>query len=379
MAKLIKKSLGISCTNSERINELMRCIRFNITDLVDGLNQETLREMSLGLAHGLGRYKLKFSADKVDIMVIQAVSLHGDLDKEINNYMMRLREWYGYHFPELSQIVSDNMIYTKLVKIIGMRSNIGNVDLSEEVPDDVEHDIKEAAEISMGTEITEKDAKFIECLADQILELNNNRDAIGKYLESRMMAVAPNLSTVVGETIAAKLIARAGSLIGLAKFPASTIQILGAEKALFKAMKEKKPTPKFGIIYSSKMISSCSGRTKGKISRTMSAKMALCVRLDALGEDVDSEFGEKTKKYLEERIEYLTKQEASGKMKAPARQSFGQRGGFRSGGGYNSGGDFLGKRGPKKTFRTSIWLSRSLPSPPPRSSPRPCSPVPPSR
>lgn len=123
MAKMISQHFDIETTRSDRIDEMFRCIRFNITNLVEGLTQQTLNEMSLGLAHGLGRFKLKFSADKVDTMVIQAVSLYQDLDKEINNYMMRLREWYGYHFPELSKIVTDNMMYTKLVRLIGKKDS----------------------------------------------------------------------------------------------------------------------------------------------------------------------------------------------------------------------------------------------------------------
>ena len=107
--------------------------------------------MTLGVAHGLSRYKLKFSAEKVDTMIIQAISLLDDLDKEINNYMMRLREWYGWHFPELSKVVTDNLIYTKTVKAIGIRTKTGETDLSGIVPEDIEKDVKEAAEISMGT------------------------------------------------------------------------------------------------------------------------------------------------------------------------------------------------------------------------------------
>lgn len=82
-----------------------------------------MKDMALSLAHGLGRFKIKFSADKVDIMIMQAVNLHEDLDKEINNYMMRLREWYGYHFPELTKIISDNILYTKVVMKLGLRKN----------------------------------------------------------------------------------------------------------------------------------------------------------------------------------------------------------------------------------------------------------------
>lgn len=248
-----------------------------------GFTVQDMRNMSLGLAHGMARYKLKFSSDKVDTMIIQAISLFQDLDKEINNYMMRLKEWYGYHFPELARIVTDNLVYTRVVRSIGIREKCHGVDLNGIVPEHVEKNIKEASEISMGTEINERDEEFIFALADQIIELDAYRASLNEYLKSRIMAVSPNLSTIVGEMIAAKLIAKAGSLINLAKYPASTIQILGAEKALFKAMRSKQNTPKYGIIYQSKLISSVTGKTKGKISRALAAKCALCVRYDALG------------------------------------------------------------------------------------------------
>lgn len=162
---------------------------------------------------------------------------------------MRLKEWYGYHFPELGKAVTDNLVFAKLVRMIGIRTKVSELDLSEEVPDEVETEIKEAAMISMGNEITERDEQLIFALADQIIQLDSYRSSLEAYIQSRMLAVAPNLSTMVGETVAAKLIARAGSLLKLAKYPASTVQILGAEKALFKAMKSRKNTPKYGLIY----------------------------------------------------------------------------------------------------------------------------------
>ncbi len=131
--------------------------------------------MALGLAHGLSRYKLKISSDKVDTMIIQAVSLLEDLDKEINNYMMRLREWYGWHFPELSKIISDNLIYTKTVKEIGIRTKAQNTDLSGILSEDVEKEVKQASEISMGTEINETDETYIKGLAEEIIELTDYR------------------------------------------------------------------------------------------------------------------------------------------------------------------------------------------------------------
>ena len=154
--------------------------------------------MTLGVAHGLSRYKLKFSAEKVDTMIMQAISLLDDLDKEINNYMMRLREWYGWHFPELSKIVTDNFSYTKTVKAIGQRQKTSETDLSGILPEDIEKDVKEAAEISMGTEISDIDEKYIWALCDQIIELTDYRASLQEYLKARMQALAPNLASVVG-------------------------------------------------------------------------------------------------------------------------------------------------------------------------------------
>lgn len=205
--------------------------------------------MTLGLAHGLSRYKLQFSVEKVDTMIMQAVALLDDLDKEVNNFMMRLREWYGWHFPELSKIVTDNHVYAKAVRKIGKKTNAATADFEGILPEDVEKEVRQAAEISMGTEINEQDEKYILELADQVVDLGEYRESLNTYLTNRMQAIAPNLTQMVGEVVGARLIAHAGSLVNLAKFPASTVQILGAEKALFTAIKTKKNTPKYGLIY----------------------------------------------------------------------------------------------------------------------------------
>ena len=179
--------------------------------------------MALGLAHGLGRFKIKFSSDKIDIMIMQAVNLYEDLDKEINNYLMRLKEWYGYHFPELAKVIQDGPSYVKVVNRIGLRQNYQTIELTDIIGEELEIEVKTAAEISMGTDITEEDLGFILGLVNQIQELFDYREKLEEYLKNRMNTVAPNLSAVVGEVIAAKLIAKAGSLINLAKCSASTI------------------------------------------------------------------------------------------------------------------------------------------------------------
>lgn len=130
---------------------------------------------------------------------------------------MRLREWYGWHFPELSKVITDNLLYAKTVHLIGMREKTKNTDLSTVLPDDIEKEVKEAAEISMGTEINVTDEKFILMLSEQIIELSEYRHTLSEYLKNRMNSIAPNLTQMVGEIVGARLIAHAGSLVNLAK------------------------------------------------------------------------------------------------------------------------------------------------------------------
>ena len=239
-------------------------------------------------------------------MVIQAVGLLDDLDKELNNYAMRLREWYGWHFPEVGKILTDNLTYAKVIVKMGMRTNAKNIEFGTDLltPEDEAH-IKEAAEISMGSEISSEDELNIKELCNQIIFLTEYRQTLTEYLRTRMMTIAPNLTTMVGELVAARLIAHAGSLLSLAKMPGSTIQIFGAEKALFRALKTKSQTPKYGLIYHASIVGQANPKIKGKISRSLASKCALCIRVDALGENTEGEIGKKSKKILEGRIASL--------------------------------------------------------------------------
>ncbi|CAJ1087517.1 nucleolar protein 58 isoform X2 [Xyrichtys novacula] len=302
---VIKEKLDLSCVHSPAIAELMRCIRSQMEGLITGLPPKEISAMSLGLAHSLSRYKLKFSPDKVDTMIVQAISLLDDLDKELNNYIMRCREWYGWHFPELGKVVTDNLAYCKAVRKIGDRTNVATTDLSEILPEEIEAEVKLAAEISMGTEVSEQDIGNISHLCDQVIEISDYRTQLYDYLKNRMMAIAPNLTVMVGELVGARLISHAGSLLNLAKHPASTVQILGAEKALFRALKTRKDTPKYGLIYHASLVGQTAAKNKGKISRMLAAKSALAIRYDALGEDTNAEMGVENRAKLEARLRQL--------------------------------------------------------------------------
>merc|ERR1711990_875424 len=131
------------------------------------------------------------------------------------------------------------------------------------------------------------------------------RAELFEYLKNRMAAIAPNLTILVGEFVGARLISHAGSLMNLAKHPASTVQILGAEKALFRALKTKKDTPKYGLIYHASLIGQTGAKNKGKMSRMLAAKSALATRVDALGEETNTTLGVERRAKLEKTLRFL--------------------------------------------------------------------------
>ncbi|CAM8883942.1 unnamed protein product [Rhodiola kirilowii] len=305
LGNAIKEKLKIDCVHNQAVMELIRGLRSQMTELISGLATHDLAPMSLGLSHSLSRYKLKFSPDKVDTMIIQAIGLLDDLDKELNTYAMRVKEWYGWHFPELVKIVSDNLLYAKTVKLMGDRVNAAKLDFSEILPEDMEADLKEASMISMGTEVSDLDLMNIKDLCNQVLSLSEYRAQLYDYLKNRMNTIAPNLTALVGELVGARLISHGGSLMNLAKQPGSTVQILGAEKALFRALKTKHATPKYGLIYHASLIGQAAPKLKGKISRSLAAKAALAIRCDALGDNEDNSMGIESRLKLEARLRNL--------------------------------------------------------------------------
>lgn len=313
----IKAKLSIDCVgvsegssdddgNANAYAELLRGVRENLTNLVPGLGAAELNQMALGVAHSLSRYKLRFSPDKVDTMIVQAINLLDDIDKEVNTYGMRVKEWYGWHFPEMTKIVSDNIQYARIVQRVGMRPNLKEADLSDILEDEaVEKALKSAALNSMGTDISAEDLANISALCEQTVELAAYRAQLYDYLKNRMQAIAPNLTIMVGELVGARLIAHAGSLLNLAKAPASTVQILGAEKALFRALKTKHDTPKYGLLYHASLIGQATPKNKGKVARVLAAKASLAIRVDAFGDETEATVALECRQKVEARLRQL--------------------------------------------------------------------------
>merc|ERR1719369_1813620 len=205
----------------------------------------------------------------------------------------------------------------------------------------------------MGTEITDEDLTNINTLAERVIELTEYRASLSEYLKLRMTAIAPNLTHMVGELVGARLISQAGSLMSLAKHPSSTVQILGAEKALFRALKTKKQTPKYGLIYHASLAGQSAPALKGKISRALAAKLSLCSRVDALGDQVEPTLGKEYKDYVEKRLATLEETGMRSMTKGVSKPALGkyerQAEATKSGTArYSTEGDAVAEPSPKK-------------------------------
>ncbi|KAJ3086121.1 snoRNP complex protein nop56 [Quaeritorhiza haematococci] len=308
LAGAIKQALNCDCVSDDMILEVIRGLRFHGEKMLKHLKDGDLGKAQLGLGHSYSRAKVKFNVNRVDNMIIQSINLLDQLDKDVNTFSMRVREWYGWHFPELVKIINDNAMYARCAKYIKNKNNLSEDSIPEleEIVGDVgkAKSIVDAARASMGTDISEIDMFNIESFADRVISLADYRKKLHSYLYSKMQQVAPNLSALVGEVVGARLIAHAGSLTNLSKYPASTVQILGAEKALFRALKTKGNTPKYGLIYHSSFIGRSSAKNKGRISRFLANKCSIASRIDCFLDTPTNKFGELLREQVEERLKF---------------------------------------------------------------------------
>ncbi|TRY95113.1 hypothetical protein DNTS_003840 [Danionella cerebrum] len=329
----LQEDLDLSIQTGGVVAEIIRGIRLHFHSLVKGLTAQAASKAQLGLGHSYSRAKVKFNVNRADNMIIQSIALLDQLDKDINTFSMRVREWYGYHFPELIKIVSDNSTYCKLAKLIGNRKELSEESLEalEEITMDSAkaQAILDASRSSMGMDISPIDLINIESFSNRVVSLSNYRQELQEYLRSKMGQVAPNLAALIGDVVGARLISHAGSLTNLAKYPASTVQILGAEKALFRywgspsllgvrmaavmagqgwigsgALKTRGNTPKYGLIFHSTFIGRAAAKNKGRISRYLANKCTIASRIDCFSEVPTSVFGDKLRGQVEERLSF---------------------------------------------------------------------------
>ncbi|KAJ6748437.1 NUCLEOLAR PROTEIN 5 NUCLEOLAR PROTEIN NOP5 NOP58 [Salix purpurea] len=301
----------IPCQSNEFVHELLRGVRLHFERFIKDLKSGDLEKAQLGLGHSYSRAKVKFNVNRVDNMVIQAIFLLDTLDKDVNSFAMRVREWYSWHFPELAKIVNDNYLYAKLAKFIDDKSKLSEDKLPELTDilgdEDKAKEVVEAAKASMGQDLSPIDLINVQQFAQRVMDLSEYRKKLHEYLVTKMNDIAPNLASLIGEIVGARLISHAGSLTNLAKCPSSTLQILGAEKALFRALKTRGNTPKYGLIFHSSFIGRASARNKGRMARYLANKCSIASRIDCFSESGTTVFGEKLREQVEERLDFYDK------------------------------------------------------------------------
>jgi nucleolar protein 56 len=238
---------------------------------------QALREFAINLSSS----RVKEASEKLDLHIIQSINALDELDKIINTVGARMREWYGLHFPELDNLVSSLGVYAEIVSRAGLRENI-IVEILQSIglQDKKVEVILDAAKRSKGGDMTPENLAIVKRLADEVIAQSDLRRVLADHIEAAMETVAPNVKELLTAAVGARIISKAGSLARLARLPASTIQILGAEKALFRALKTGARPPKHGLLFQHPLIHSAPKWQRGKIARAVASKVAIAARID---------------------------------------------------------------------------------------------------
>ncbi len=263
--------------------------------------EKFLFEVSLALTSTLIRDKLS----RRDLSIIHAVHVLDDLEKTLNLLFTRVKEWYSMHFPEIFEILDSQESIAKLILEFNRRKAFAEKELVEKFgfSATLARRIVEASVASIGSELDEKDLAIVLNLVNEWLKLKAFYDLLKDYIDETSREIAPNMCALVGPTLTARLISLSGGLDNLSKLPASTIQLLGAEKALFRYIRGKGTPPKHGIIFQYPLIRKAPKNLRGKIARKLANKLAIAARVDAfsrsiLGEEFVKVFQEETEKIL---------------------------------------------------------------------------------
>ncbi len=257
---------------------------------------EEIREKSIQAAEEA----IREASSRPDLHLVQAIQALDDTDKYLNITATRASEWYGLHFPELTQMVQDNVALCKLISDVGTREAFDKENLKGRgFTDKKVEAIIEARDRSKGGTISQGDLGRVRTLASLAVSLSSQRDGLNTYVEAQMKRVSPNVAEVAGATIGARLMAKAGGLDRLAVMPASTIQILGAEKALFRSLRTGAKPPKHGILFQHQAVHTAPKWQRGKIARTLANKIAIAARVDFYRGSEDASIKEGLDKRLE--------------------------------------------------------------------------------
>ena len=306
LAKRVREELGVEVDvekSSRAAEVLRRSLGVKAVEIGYVARPEEVTQLLHNVSISLAKTDVKRAVEKRDQLAVQAVLALDDFDRTLNLFSNRLREWYGLHFPELGNLVEDQEAFLRLIADLGDRSNFDEECLEKlGFPKDKAKKILRSAEASMGAVIAANDIEQIRLISRETLELHKARENIEKYVDETMSTVAQNIQALVGSTLGARLIAAAGGLEGLASKPSSTIQVLGAEKALFRSLKTGSKPPKHGFIFQHPQIRQAPWWQRGKIARALAGRLAIAARVDAFSGEY---IGDRLRADFEKRVEEI--------------------------------------------------------------------------
>ncbi len=280
---LRKKSIESDLMDEKKIETIQSSKLRVLVDSGFATNEGDARGKLRDFALSLSSSRVTEISESPDLHIIQAINTLDETDKMINLLSSRVREWYGLHFPELDNMIDTISGYSKIV-MAGKRENITqNTYLDAGFPEEKAEMLSLLQKKSRGGQISDENLAIVQNIAKQILELFDLRQSLEQHIESQMQLIAPNVSVILGSAVGARILAKAGSLKRLASMPASTIQVLGAEKALFRALKTGAQPPKHGLLFQHQLVHAAPRWQRGKIARAIAAKAAIGARVDVFG------------------------------------------------------------------------------------------------
>ncbi|MDY6770383.1 MAG: hypothetical protein SV186_00325 [Candidatus Nanohaloarchaea archaeon] len=254
------------------------------TDLIDDASELYQRQHDVTQEYTRDRIEASHNKDKI---LVQATRAINDLDEINNRLIERLRSWYELYFPEAEAQIDD---HDEFARQVAKRFDRDSIDLGEDIN-------------STGMEFGDRDREILQQYAERVMQNRRQRDEIETYVKNLAEKIAPNLAAVLGKLLAARMIALAGSLEDLAKMPSSTIQVLGAEKALFRHMRGEGSAPKHGILFMHTKVRGLPDNKRGTMSRFIANKASIAARLDHFDGDYK---GDELKQEISERYQEVT-------------------------------------------------------------------------
>lgn len=269
-------------------------VRTHFDEIIGQLSDVNIRKSLNEAYNSIASEKIRESVKTNDVMIVETINSLEEIEDTAGKLIERLREWCTPYLPEMEKL-NNHELYARVIATQTSRENI----IKSGILDNTHVSLSNNYDVDMGPE----DLDIIKTFAASLYSLYESKNKLEAYIDEKIRDVAPNMYDVAGANLAAKLIAHTHGLENLAKLPSSTIQIIGAEKAIFRHLKTGENPPKHGLIFQHPSIRGSNWWVRGKLARAVASKITIAARKDAFGNEYDP----KLKLELDERIEEIKK------------------------------------------------------------------------